>query len=381
MVTHHVTEAVRKTRSRKGKARPDFLFRATKSTVAHKVSLVCSLISGVGDLRIFSLGMILFLPYAAMAEESVNLDNIVRAETDTAFRDSVKLIGGVGKLFHFREPTPIDKQIIIRMNRDTLYSGAIIDLSKPATIVLPDTGDRYISLQVINQDHHMYSISEPGPHELTQERIGSRYVQISIRIFVDSNNHQDIKEANAQQDKIELTGGGGSGPLELPDWNQDQLKIARQSLNALGTLGLDTGRAYGTKDRVDPIHYYVGAIAGWGGLPKEEAVYAVEDVENNDGTPHAVTIKDVPVDAFWSVTVYNSEGFLEKNDRDAYSFNNISAKPDENGAITIHFGGCEDDRVNCLPISAGWNYTARMYKPRKEIQDGSWMFPVPEPVE
>jgi hypothetical protein len=73
--------------------------------------------------------------------------------------------------------------------------------------------------------------------------------------------------------------------------------------------------------------------------------------------------------------------YIDKNDRGAYSFNNVTAKADKDGAITIHFGGCKDDRINCLPISKGWNYTARMYQPRKEILNGSWTFPVPLPVK
>ncbi len=94
-----------------------------------------------------------------------------------------------------------------------------------------------------------------------------------------------------------------------------------------------------------------------------------------------MTVKDVPIDAFWSLTVYNADGFIDENELGAYSFNNVMAEPNDDGSITTHFGGCEDGRVNCLPISEGWNYVARMYEPRKEIWNGSWTFPVPEPVE
>ncbi len=323
---------------------------------------------------------ILLSSITAAAAEPVTLDNIVRAETDTAMRGIVKTFGAFGKFVHLREPAPLDKQTIIRMNRDTLYSAAVVDLRKPATVILPDTGGRYMSMHVVNQDHYMYAVAKPGRYTLTKEDVGTRYVQLSIRTFVDTNDPKDVKAANALQDKIKLT-GGGSGPLELPEWDQDQLKIARQSLNALATLGLDSGRAFGKKGQVDPIHYYVGAIAGWGGLPKQNAVYVLKAVEKNDGTPYAFTVKDVPVDAFWSITVYNSDGFIDKNDRGAYSFNNVTAKANKDGAITIHFGGCEDNRINCLPISKGWNYAARMYQPREEILNGSWTFPVPKPVK
>jgi len=47
----------------------------------------------------------------------------------------------------------------------------------------------------------------------------------------------------------------------------------------------------------------------------------------------------------------------------------------EDSSIAINFGGCNDGRVNCLPVPADWNYSVRLYKPRPEILDGSWKFP------
>jgi hypothetical protein len=49
--------------------------------------------------------------------------------------------------------------------------------------------------------------------------------------------------------------------------------------------------------------------------------------------------------------------------------------------MTIHLGGCEDDRVNCLPLMEGWNYVVRMYRPEPEVIDGSWTFPAVVPCQ
>lgn len=92
-------------------------------------------------------------------------------------------------------------------------------------------------------------------------------------------------------------------------------------------------------------------------------------------------MKDVPVDVFWSIIVYNADGFIAENPVGRYSFNNVTAKPNKDGSITINFGGCDDGRINCLPISEGWNYAIRMYEPRQEILDGSWKSPAIEPVK
>ena len=52
---------------------------------------------------------------------SVTAENFIRAETDIYFSGLVKQ-GTLGKFHHRREPANIDKQDVIRMNRDTLYS-------------------------------------------------------------------------------------------------------------------------------------------------------------------------------------------------------------------------------------------------------------------
>ncbi len=47
---------------------------------------------------------------------------------------------------------------------------------------------------------------------------------------------------------------------------------------------------------------------------------------------------------------------------------------------TIQFGGAADQATNHLPVTPGWNYLVRLYRPRQEILDGSWSFPTAQPV-
>ena len=60
--------------------------------------------------------------------------------------------------------------------------------------------------------------------------------------------------------------------------------------------------------------------------------------------------------------------------------NNVTAKPNSDGSVTIHFGGDKKAAPNYLPIMPGWNYTVRMYRPRQELLDGAWNFPEAQPV-
>ena len=317
--------------------------------------------------------------YGADDTTAVTVKTFTRAESDVAIKRVHDAVG-FNTWFHIRVPTPLDQQNVIRMNRDTIYSSAVLDLSKPVTVTLPDADGRYMSLQVVSQDHYSYAVSTPGDYEITEEKVGTRFAYLIIRTFVDADEPADIAVANKAQDRLVLT-GGGDGPLDVPNWNMEQLLEARGALNTLAKLGGTSDDALGMKDEVDPIDHLVFGAAGWGGLPKKSAYYELGAVENNDGTPHSVTAKDVPVDAFWSVTIYNADGFISENTAGVYSFNNVTAKPNKDGSITVNFGGCDDGRGNCLPVTEGWNYAVRMYEPRPEILDGSWVFPAIELVK
>ena len=136
--------------------------------------------------------------------------------------------------------------------------------------------------------------------------------------------------------------------------------------------------AFGTKDQVNPIKHLIGTAAGWGGNPDKDATYIGAAVPKNDGKiVYKLHVTEVPADAFWSVSVYDAAGYFEKNPYNAYSLNNITAKKDPDGAITIQFGGCEGKIPNCLPIMPSWNYTVRLYRPRTKILTGKWKFPNP----
>jgi hypothetical protein len=286
--------------------------------------------------------------------------------------------GGVNVLRHHREPTSVEHQPVIRMNRDTLYSAAVVDISKGATLTIPDGGDRYISVMVVNQDHYINRVfHEPGQHELTVDKFDTPWVAVAARVLVDPADQEDVAAVNALQDEFALE-AKASNSFTAPDYDKLSLDGTRKALLELarGLRGFD--HAFGSKEQVDSVRHLLGAAAGWGGLPDNEASY----IGVEPGLPvgeYKLTVQDVPVDGFWSVSVYNAEGYFELNARDAYSINNLTAKRNKDGSVTIHFGG-DDDRPNLLPIADGWNYTVRLYRPRPEVLDGTWRFPEAEPV-
>lgn len=312
----------------------------------------------------------------ALSAERVNVDNFKRAESDMYFAKFVKT-GALGK-FHFeRNLAPVDKQDVIRMNRDTLYGMAVLDLSSPAQVTLPDPGQRFLSMQVINEEHYTLDVVyKPGTHSFTRETVGTRYVALLVRILANPKDEADLKIVHGLQDAIKID-QASPGKFEIPEWEPTSHKAIRDALLNLTTAngGLDSARMFGRRDQVDPVQHLLGTAAGWGGNPVRDALYVGVVPPHNDGTTvYRITAKDVPVDGFWSISVYNKEGFFQKNSQDAYTFNNITAQPNSDGSVTIQFGG-KEGAPNILPIEPGWNYLVRMYRPRKEILDGSWKFP------
>ena len=313
----------------------------------------------------------------------VTADNFNRAESDMYFANSIKLAGGIGTFHHNPQVMSIDKQTVIRGNRDTLYSVAVFDLDAGSvTVTMPDAGKRFMSMLVIDEDQYAPAVFYgAGSHTITKKQIGTRYVMVGIRTFVDPSDPKDLDKVHALQDAIKVS-QASPGSWEAPKWDPVSQKKVRDALLVLSSTLPDTKRMFGPKSEVDPVRHLIGTATGWGGNPEKDAMYLTVTPSKNDGnTIYRLTAKDVPVDGFWSISVYNAKGYFEKNQYDAYSLNNITAKKDADDSVTIQFGGCDGKIPNCLPTTPGWNYWVRLYRPKAEILNGSWKFPEAQPAQ
>lgn len=314
----------------------------------------------------------------------ITADNFIRAETDTYFASALGGAGGLAVFDHRREVMPIDDQTVVRTNLDTLYSTAIVDLDAgPVTVTLPDSGERFLSMLVINEDHYAQdTVYAPGTFTYDEDDIGTRYVMLALRTFVDPNDPEDLQRVHALQDAVAIEQPGGPGRFEIPTWDPESQKTVRDALLVLSATLPDLRHAFGRKDDVDPVRHFVATASAWGGNPDKDAVYLNVTPPHNDGSAvYRLTVPaEVPVDGFWSITVYGADGYIAPNDLGVYSLNSLSAHPSDDGTVVIQFGGCDGQVANCLPTPPGWNYLVRLYRPRAEILDGTWTFPEAEPV-
>lgn len=171
----------------------------------------------------------------------------------------------------------------------------------------PDTKGRFQSIAVFNEDHYIQRvIYEPGTYTFTKEDMGTRYIQVTVRTLVDPNDPDDIAEMRKAQDAIQVI-QSNPGRFEVPNWDQESLAGLRKAILTMTPWVPDSRRMFGAKEEVGELRHFIGTAGGIFGNAEKDALYLVEVPKNNDGkTPFTLTVKDVPVDGFWSIAVYNA---------------------------------------------------------------------------
>jgi hypothetical protein len=205
------------------------------------------------------------------------------------------------------------------------------------------------------------------------------FVGLVVRMFVDPDDPDDVKVVNDLQDQIDID-GAASEPFTHPDYDTASLSETRDALLTLSN-GVDgTQKMFGSADEVELVRHLLGTALGWGGLPEYEAFYVIR-TEPRPAAHYRMTLRDVPVDAFWSVSIYNRDGFFEPNLYDSYNANSVTARPAADGSVTFDLAPVDDGYDNHLYVMDGWNYTVRLYRPRPAVLDGTWTPPEPSLVQ
>jgi len=331
----------------------------------------------------FIFALTIFVVLKAPASETqpieVTPETYIRAESDRQFGDIAKMAGGLNKFFHFRSPTPLDKQNIVRMNRDTLYSMAIVDTSKGATITVPGIpSDRYASVFLVDNDHYCpFVIYSSGTHELPGN---TKYLGIGVRIQVfNPEDADEISIVNKLQDQF-IIKANSADPLPGFKWDL-------QSLQALTTQYEEDGTQYssykgmmGPRGKVDEKTRHIAAAAGWGLFPEWDATYLNYSGNHEYRVCHTATYQVPENGAFWSITVYGNDGYM-KSDNNIVNSSNVKLNAD--GRFTVYYGSIEacGDVRNRIDVTEGWNFLMRIYRPGKSVLDGDYKLPVAKPAK
>lgn len=303
----------------------------------------------------------------------INVENFTTAETHMYMKKFFKKIEKTNMFFHYRDFDT--DNAVIRMNLDTLYSVAILDASQDdIKLVIPHINDRYFSCCVLDEEHYEVLFTNEGGSYMFPKT--NKYLVCLIRILVkDNSNENEIKIVNNIQDNIYIESNNYSTNLSLPDFDFDSYKYTKELINKLFETAptMSSIGMFGKKGEVNELKHIMGVNMGWGGLSEKYAYYESIIPENNDGyQEYSLSFNEVPVNAFWSIIIYDKNGFIIQGDRQ--SLNNFTAKKNKDKSYTINFSN-DSQKINQLDIINGWNYTIRMYEPKEEILKGEWKFP------
>lgn len=294
------------------------------------------------------------------------------------FHDVAKQAGGVNLLFHFRKPTPLDKQTVIRMNKDTLYSMGVVDTEGGATITVPKIPDgRYASVYLADNDHCVpFVIYEPGTHNLPND---TKYLGVGLRIQVfDPNDPAELELISELQDQFIIRTNSADA---LPPFRWDT-----RSLDALRAQYEKDSAKYGSwkgmqgpRGKVDEKIRHIAAAAAWGLFPEWDATYLNYSGGHDPNVCHKATYGVPENNAFWSITVYGNDGYM-KHDNSIINASNV--KLNDDGTFTVHYGSKEvcGDVPNRLDVAEGWNFLMRVYRPGESVIDGKYEMPKATPV-
>lgn len=314
---------------------------------------------------------------------TVTEENYDRAENQGVVESYIKKIAeatktdGIGVFWHVRKGADPKDKTIPRINFDTIYSWAVIDLTEELTLTMPETGGRYQSAWIVDEEHYNpMAFNEPGEHKLNIENVGSRYATIVMRTQVNTANPDDLAEAHKVQDKLMLSQKDKGSYVSSYKWDPDEVNKMRAHFEKVAKdKGITSEVMFGKRGERTPEQHRAGTAVGWGGFTPEQAVYPLFYPTSTEH--QTLTLKDVPTDNFWSVTVYDKGGFAAT---DTYNINSQFAVAKKDGSVIINFGG-DKNADNYMETFEGWTATLRIYRPKQAYFNGEWTVPELKMVE
>jgi hypothetical protein len=311
---------------------------------------------------------------------TVTQENYCRAESDRTFANISKLAGGVNRWFHYRNFVPLDNQTVVRMNKDTLYSGAVVDTSKGATVTMPEIpAGRYASILLIDNDHYCPGvIYTPGVHKLPTD---TKYLFLAIRIqSLKPDDPADIAFINKLQDQF-IIKAESADPFPEQKWDQKSLEAKTAEFNVeFARFNLYPDEWMGPRGVANDKTRHLGCAGAWGLFPNKDAVYINYNGKLSSDKAHTATYTVPENNAFWSITVYGADGYMKSTNSVLNKFN---TKFNEDGTFTVHFGSKEQcgDVPNRLDAPEGWNFLMRVYRPGPSVLNGSYKLPDATPIK
>ena len=125
----------------------------------------------------------------------------------------------------------------------------------------------------------------------------------------------------------------------MANWDPASPTKVRDARLALGAILPDSKRISGARDQVDPLRHRIACAMARAGDPEKDAVNINVTLPKSGGTTvYRLPIKDVPVDAFGSISIENERGCFEPN-KGTPARSKTSRREERGGLDHAQFGG------------------------------------------
>jgi hypothetical protein len=307
--------------------------------------------------------------------KAVTEETFIRAEMDARilrFQEA----GGLNHGLVYDDITPTDNQPVPRMNRDTIYAGIPIDTKDGFSIVVPESpADRYFTVYMLDNDHYTIDIlREPGTFEFGPQ--DTRYIVAIPRVQVlDATDEADVEIARQILANVKVD--SDSKVPKTANWQWEEmvkLRAGYESQMVNFSQYPPSFQDTRASAKTTPEHHRIAVAGSWGLFPNYETVYISDQPPGATDNCYGATYSVPENDAFWSITMYNSEAYMFSENA---ILNASNTRMNEDGTFTAYYGSLEQcgDIANRLDTTEGWRILMRVYRPGESVSSGDHTMP------
>ncbi len=293
----------------------------------------------------------------------------IQANSRAFFADFIGR-GAINKFYHFTGLSKAADTWVVSPNNDTIYSLATVNATKGFTVEVPDVGDRFVSVQIITENHMTpFYYYESGARTFSADDFDTDYVGVGVRMGTDGTAEDVQYVTSTLQPQYKITGALDEDNMVRPDLEL-MGKVRAPLVAAYNKLPNSFGAMKKHTDEVEDWEYFTYVTAGaWGLSEDETAMYAIGAPQDaKGGQCYTATFPPVPVKAFYSITLYGPDNYL-MTDEDNIVSSNRGVVNNDDGSFTVAFGAedCRDLAPNFAKTTKdGWSLLLRAYRPDVE---------------
>lgn len=260
-------------------------------------------------------------------------EQFIRAES-LHFMSGMSKRKGINNFFHFTSLATAGDKWVVSPNNDVIYSMAIVDTSQGFTLTMPDTGSRFITAQIVSEEHMSRQLVGGGVYKFNADDFNGSHVAIGIRVGTDATPEDVTYIVEKLQPQMKVNAAANA---EVSNYDEATLLRVRTALmseyNKLeNTFGVMTSNVSNVTDWEKFTYTTAGA---WGLSEDKYAMYMPYNLNGaKSDICYAATYTQPKVDQFWSITAYNNQKYLMSNESNIINTGNV--KLNDDGSFTVH---------------------------------------------